>query len=501
MNDFRDFSEPDDEQDPLKRLLEGLLGADGADQAAEAMRAQGFNIEGLGDFAVPHNISDVLRQMQFLMNSSTEPVNWRLVEDYSKQHAFQAGDPQLTAPQVQTVKQALSVANLWLDPVTNFTAPGSELAAWTRVNWVEDTLPGWKEICNPIAANASRAMAEVMGDELGMGGGLPEELQGLGATLNNMMPKMAAMAFGAQVGQALTAMAKDALGASDSGLPLTKDEVAALVPTNVEAFGQGLEIPYEEILQYVAVREAAHDRLFASVPWLRHDLQLAILRYADQIALDPDAIADAARSIDPSDPESVNRAMSGGVFAAEPTEAQAQALARLETLLALIEGWVEVVTAQAVRAYLPSADRLNEMVRRRRVTGSPADTLLRQLVGLDLRPRQARNAAHIFSAATEQGGAEARDGLWAHPDRVPTAQELADPDLFFNPKQEEAPEGFSQFDSDLEKLLDGTLGWDDAVPLEDRGPAKKDSADTDSADTDPPGEPDTEPNDDPGEDA
>ena len=48
---------------------------------------------------------------------------------------------------------------------------------------------------------------------------------------------------------------------------------------------------------------------------------------------------------------------------------------RLETLLAVMEGWVQVVTAQAVAPHLPHAVALAEMVRRRRAQGGAAEQL------------------------------------------------------------------------------------------------------------------------------
>lgn len=476
--------EPNQEDDPIRMLLEGLLGPEGASEALEAMRSQGFDLssmEGLSNLGIPLDINELMGQMQFLVapTPASESMNWKLVEDYSTRHAYRSGDPAVSEEQQEQILQALSIANLWLDGVTDFAAPQTDLAGWSRVDWVRNTLPGWKEICNPVAANASRAMSETIEREIDLAPEhLPEELASLGKTLSNIVPKMAAMAFGSQVSQALTAMAQESLGASDSGFPLTEDVSLALVPTNVAKFSEGLEIPNEEVLQFLAVREAAHGRLLSSVPWLRHDLQLAIIRYAEEIALDGDALTDAARSIDVSNPDSLNEAMAEGVFSVQPTQEQAAALERLETLLALIEGWIEVVTAEAVRDYLPNADALREMMRRRRVGGSGAERLLRQLVGLDMRPRQARNAAKIFTRVKEDGGQQEREALWSHPDRVPSAQALADPNLFFTGDGGEG-DTLSEFDADLEKLLAGTLAWDEAVPLEDRahsGPASSDSA-------------------------
>ena len=315
--DFR----PEDSDDPLKAFLESLLGPGAAGDALEAMRLQGFDLSALPGMNSPQAISQAMGQMRFLMNASSDPVNWRMVEEMLRQQVFQSGDPRLSAAQAQTVRQALAVADLWLDPVTSFAVRGVTRDAWTKVEWVDQTLPAWKKICNPVAENASRAMADAMASQMGAGDfGHDDQMAGLAQSLSSMLPKMAAMAFASQIGSALTEMSKEALGTTDSGLPLTDGDVTALVPTNISAFADGLDIGYQEVLQFAAVRECAHARLFASVPWLKHDLQVAIERYAREISLDQDAIIEAAQSIDPSNPESLQVAMSGGIFAAEPTE-------------------------------------------------------------------------------------------------------------------------------------------------------------------------------------
>ncbi len=465
----KDLGKPSEEepQNFLEQLLQGFLGPGAAEDAARAMREQGFDLAALGSFASPGAMAQAMGQFRFLFDSSDDPVNWRMVEDIGRQMAYQSGDPKLLAAQAGQVKQALSVADLWLDPVTDFTMRGGDREAWTRVEWVDQTLPAWKNVFNPVAQNVSRAMTDSIEAQLGDNPMVPDEMAGVLGSFNRIIPKMSAMSFGSQLGQAIAAMAKDSFGSSDSGFPLSEGDVAALVPVNIAAFSEGLDEDFEAIQQFVAVREMAHARLFASVPWLRHDLELAVIRYAQEIALDEDAIAEAASSIDPSDIDSVNEALSGGVFAAEPTESQARALQRLETLLSLIEGWVETVTAEAVAPYMPSADKLRELLRRRRVTGSSAENLLSQLVGLQLRPRQARGAAHIFKNLQLEGGSQARDSIWAHPDMIPTAEDLENP-IQFHASGVMANDLDPQFDEELEKLLAGTLGWDQNVPEDQR---------------------------------
>ena len=202
---------------------------------------------------------------------------------------------------------------------------------------------------------------------------------------------------------------------------------------NVAAFGEGLDVPADDVRLYLALRECAHQRLFAHVPWLAPRLDGAIDAYARGIRMDPERMNEAMQGIDPSalgDPERLRELMGSDLFALAESEEQQAALRRLETLLALIEGWVDDVVTEACAATLPSAERLGEAMRRRRAAGGPAERTFASLVGLEMRPRALREAAALWREVREQRGIEGRDGLWAHPDLLPAADDLADPSAF-----------------------------------------------------------------------
>ena len=133
------------------------------------------------------------------------------------------------------------------------------------------------------------------------------------------------------------------------------------------------------------------------------------------------------REIDPQQPDSLQRALGGGMFEPENTPAQLATLARLETALALVEGWVHSVVTVVAGERLPGASALGETLRRRRATGGPAEQTFATLVGLELRPRRLREAAALWDAMTARGGADARDALWGHPDLLPSGDDLDDP--------------------------------------------------------------------------
>jgi len=202
---------------------------------------------------------------------------------------------------------------------------------------------------------------------------------------------------------------------------------------------------------YLALREAAHARLIAGVPWLRSHLLGTVEEYARGITIDTDALEQAVRSVDPNDPAALQEALQSGIFEPQATPAQRAALERLETALALVEGWIDEVVDTAAAATLPHRDALRETVRRRRAAGGPAEHIFASLVGLDLRPRKLREAAAVWAALTAARGVEGRDALWAHPDLAPTAEAFADPQAFARAGRGDD----AGLDAALAALLDG----------------------------------------------
>lgn len=150
-------------------------------------------------------------------------------------------------------------------------------------------------------------------------------------------------------------------------------------------------------------------------------------------------------------------AFAGDMFKPQLTEDQQLALDRLETLLALIEGWVSLITEQATKN-LPMAPQLAETMARRRATGGPAEHAFSQLVGLELRPRKMREALAFWRHYEENHGFEARDQLWEGPETLPTGEDLDDP-AGFTSRRALLNASEDEFDAALEKLLAG--GYDE----------------------------------------
>lgn len=403
--------------------------------------AAGMNI----DFA------SLMGQIQSMMQPYDGPVNWPLATDMARRTSAQKPDPTPSSADVNAAADAVRLADHWLDETTVLTSGVRSSAAWSRAEWIESTSSVWKGLVEPVAGSIVGAM----------GNSMPEEARTMAAPLMGMLGQAGGAMFGAQVGQALGELSSDVLTASDIGLPLGPEGMAALVIDNVRTFADGLTgVAYDDVLLYLALREAAHQRLFAQVPWLRRQLLASVEEFGKGITFDLSGIEDAMRNINPADPASMQQAMQGNIFEPKKSPAQEVALQQLETTLALVEGWVDEVVGLATEKRMPNAALLQEAIRRRRAAGGPAEETFAALVGLELRPRRLRDASTLWGSLRSRQGIEARDAVWAHPDLLPTAADLDDPLGF----REDIPEPISlseaEFDSQLSKLLDEESGKD-----------------------------------------
>jgi putative hydrolase len=242
-----------------------------------------------------------------------------------------------------------------------------------------------------------------------------------------------------QMGQTIGALASASKGAHDAALPITSNSKPSLLPQTLRKFGAELEIPETEIAIFFALREAAMVRLFESNPWLVSYMKAAIAEYGKGIHIDLDAIQrqaeetmrnmeDSGQEFDPQNPESFTIALNNGLFTPDESPQQAAALEKLETALALIDGWVEEVIVLAADNRLPSLPALSELLRRERVSNSPIQQLFKALFNLEVSPKRIREATFFWHELRTKRDIDTRDKIWSG--ILPTEKELLDPIAF-----------------------------------------------------------------------
>ena len=407
--DDADRENPEDEfRDMLRDFLAGNTDIDPAKLAGAA---------GLPND--PEMIAQLIGQLQSALANSGDGINWGIALEQAKSIAGRTTVVSLPAERSQ-LEQALHVASLWLDEVTEISELTASPRLMSRQEWVTATMPVWTQLAEPVATSIANSLTDVLKQNA------PEELDDMISGASQMMRNVGGTLFAMQLGQVVGQLSSEVVSGGDIGIPLLDDEQAALIPQNTIAFGAGLDIPLDQIELYLAVRELAHARLFRHAKWLRLQLLTSITEFARGIRIDTDRLEELASSFDPNSPEELREAMTSGALIPPKSDDQLAALERLETMLALIEGWVDVVTAQATTR-LPSSAAIAETVRRRRASSGPAESAFATLVGLELRPRRLREAAAMWQRVTDAVGNSARDDLWSHPDLVPVGEDIDDP--------------------------------------------------------------------------
>jgi putative hydrolase len=430
--------------------------------------------DGTADGEKPDDLSAMMRQMQeqiqkqfeqmginpagfvnpfaAFAGNTNETLPKSVVRDTAKKIVQLQGSQPIGTKDVSVIENAFEIADLWLNeatvfPATILQATGATTAprAISRLDWIDLTVAGWHNTMEPLAAGLSSAISGLLDQAVGESDELNNSMGAITGLLRTFIGSMIAT----QLGQAIGAISASATGAHDVGLPLLEPAQPVLIPENIELWSKDLEIPKTEIYIFHALREAAIARLFAHNPWIVSFIRSAIIDYGRGIHIDMDAIQRQAEELmsnfDPTqqNPESGENtfsiALNNGVFTPEETPAQRAALSKLETALALVDGWADEVAALAAGERLPALTSLREIFRRQRATSAPSQQLFKSLLGLQVSPRLAREASAFWQKARELKDISARDQIWSG--ILPSAEELLDPEKFL--KSAEIPDDLS----------------------------------------------------------
>ncbi|MCX6429943.1 MAG: zinc-dependent metalloprotease [Actinobacteria bacterium] len=373
-----------------------------------------------------------INPMGFLnaLSKTTSDLPLEISRDLAKKIVSTGGFKPVGHKDLAEISEAMGIADMWLNDATVFPAHSNDVKIYSRADWVDATMEGWKKNVEPLAAGLAVAMTALIENQE-MPEGAPPIAQ-VASLLRTFIGTMIAT----QLGQVIGALAASVTGVHDVGLPLLDPARPALIPENVENWSADIGVAPSEVRIFHALREGAVARLFESNPWLVEYIRSAIADYGKGIRIDIEAMQRQAEEaiengqIDPNNPETFSIALNQGLFTPEESPQQVAALAKLETALALIDGWADDVVTQAAQERLPSLGALRETLRRRRATSSPAQQLFSTLFGLEVSPRMAREAGAFWSSVRELRDVEHRDHVWSG--ILPTHEELLNPQEFLS---------------------------------------------------------------------
>ena len=406
----------------------------------------GANGGGLGDML--NQFGQMLSGMGSSMNSpeNSGPVNYDMAKRIALQQISQS--KAVSADDTKAVEESVRLAELWLDDATYLPTASGTAKAWDSKQWLEETMPAWQRMVTPVAEHMNDAQLDSM----------PEQAREMMGPMTKMMNQMSGMNFGMQLGHALGDLASQALTGSDFGLPIAPANTVALLPQTIQKVARELNVPGQEVLVYIAAREAARQRLFKHVPWLVERIVSSVEEYAIGLVIDTSHLEEVTRelNLESGDPQAIQDAMSklqGMDLSPRITSKNTAAASRLETLLALVEGWAEHVVTEALGERIPSTSKLTQAWAHRRSTGGSAENAFSKVVGIELNAPKVSEAAELWRRATVAVGADKRDKAWDHPDFLPTAEHLDNPAAFIDSLLDEGPdEGFEEEFAKLEEM-------------------------------------------------
>lgn len=351
------------------------------------------------------------------MGASAEPVNYELAERIAKQQIGKVSP--ISQKEASAVADTVRLADMWLNDATVLPPSEGQVSAWNAEQWLVATLPTWKRMVTPVAQRMNEAQLEQ----------LPEEAREMVGPMLQIMNSMSGMNFGVRLGHSLGDLASQAITGSDFGLPVVPSGTIAVLPQHVKSIAKDLEISELDVLMYICAREAARQRLFKHVPWLVERLVSSVEEYAAGLVIDTSHIEEATRELglETGDPEKIQEAMQrlqNMDLSPRITSRNASATSRLETMLALVEGWVELVVTEAMGERVPSTSALNEAWRHRRATGGSAEQAFSKVVGIEFSAPKVAEAMELWRRVGIAVGTERRDAVWDHPDFLPVAEDL-----------------------------------------------------------------------------
>lgn len=309
----------------------------------------------------------------------------------------------------------------------------------TRSQWALDTLETYK----PLLETMAIALHPPAGDELATGASPGTEIdQGDGYTdpteawLGQIMGLLSPMLLGMTAGSLVGHLATRSFGHFDLPIPRPPSDDISVLPTSIEAFATDWSMDGDDLRLWVCMHQITHHAVLG-VPHVRARLGELLSSYAGAFESDPDALGSklADLEFDPTggDPMAKFQELMGDpevVLGAVRSERQDEIQPLLDTLVAVIGGYVDHVMDSVGTRLIGSYDQVTEAMRRRRVESAASDRFVERLLGLELTQAHFDRGRSFVDGVVERAGREGLERIWSSEDVLPTPNELVAPGLW-----------------------------------------------------------------------
>jgi putative hydrolase len=367
----------------------------------------------------------LFRELQRVMASSSGPINWELARQVGIATALEGGpDPEPTDEDRRILGEAVRVAELQVAEFTGLE-PSAEVAAVRairRAEWITANAEGLRGLLEPAAARMGDALDRAMRDQM------PEEAGPMAGLLTQLGPLLQ----GTQVGQVFGFLATRVLGQYDLAVPREGGAGALLfVVANLAAFEHDWSLDPMEFRTSVALHEVTHRLEFAR-PWMPGRFRDLVDDFLSTLTIDVGAIQERFASLDPSDPEAVQRAFGvedDAVFGAVLDPEQRIKLGRIQAFMAAAEGYADHVMHTLGARLLATHAPIQEALKRHR-EDEATDPVFERLLGVDMKREQYAAGRRFCDTVVEQTDEATLARMWDSADAMPSLPEIDEPRLW-----------------------------------------------------------------------
>ena len=324
-------------------------------------------------------------------------------------------------------------------PVPDLGVDLDELAARSLAPLSEYTGFELRGALPPAEAVARREWAEINLDTLAemlgpVAGRLDGRLSSAGP-LAGALRAAAGATLAAEAGLVMGYVSQRVLGQYELSLLQPPEAPPApgrllFVAPNLERAATAMKVDAGSFYAWVVLHELTHVLQFSAVPWLRDHLGSLLREYIETLDVRIQRGAAGGLPSFPDPARIVADFREGGLAALVQTREQRGIMRRMQSAMAIVEGYSEHVMDVLGARMLDDYEGLREAMDRRRRSRSAPEQVLQRLLGLDMKLRQYELGKRFCDAVVERHGIGALNQVWGSPEALPSARELDAPDAW-----------------------------------------------------------------------
>jgi len=384
---------------------------------------------GFGAGMDPESLRDapLFRELQRVMAAGgSGPVNWELARQVAIANMAEAGpDPEPVEDDRRGLEDVVRVAELQVSALTGLEAPGevTTVKAVRRAEWIGANIESLRALLEPAAARMSEALGRALREQL------PEEAGPMAGMLTQLGPLLQ----GSQTGQVLGLLAQQVFGQYDIAVPRAGGGPLLFVIPNLAAFEKDWSLDRTEFRTLVALHEVTH-RLQLARPWTRAHFVALVDDWLSTLTIDVEAIQERFASLDPADPEALQRAIGGGedegaLFGTVLDDEQRLKLARVQAFMAAAEGYGDHVMHTVGARLLATYPKIAEAMRRYR-EGEQGDPVFERLLGIEMRRQHYEAGRRFCDTVADLTDEPTLARMWDSAEALPSWPEVEEPRLW-----------------------------------------------------------------------